>query len=150
VFRKECAVSEYSTKQAWLEGEGDLREADVDDVPVRGQKVRVRALAAAFSADVQSQMKLVTAANGENTAKIDVAEMERLQFQHGVVEPRFTYLEAKTVQQKYGPAFRKVIEQIDELSGIDKEAIENTEARFPAGGGSENGTEVSTAAAGGG
>ena len=140
---------DYSTKQAWLEGSGDLREADVEDVPVKGQKVRVKGLAAAYSAAVQSQMKFEEI-GGERRAKLDVAEMEVLQFAHGVVEPKFTRLEAKTIAEKYGPAFRKVIDKIDELSGIDKEAIEQTEQRFPDGGGrTPNGTPDAVAAGGG-
>jgi hypothetical protein len=126
-------VSDYSTKDAWLGGSGDLREADVEDVPVSGQKVRVRALPARYSAEVQSQMKLETVGR-EQVAKIDVAEMEVLQFAHGVINPRFTEAESRRIAERYGPAFRKVIEKIDDLSGIDKEAIEQTEQRFPTGG----------------
>lgn len=122
-----------SSKEAWLTGEGDLREADVDDVPTAGQSVRVRALSAKYSAEVQGQMKL-TSEGAESVAKIDIAEMERLQFQHGVIEPSFGPLEVEMIQEKFGPAFRKVIAKIDELSGVDKEAIEKTEARFPHGG----------------
>ena len=122
-----------SSKDAWLTGDGDLREADVDDVPVKGQSVRVRALSAKYSAEVQGQMKL-TSEGSEQVAKIDIAAMERLQFQHGVIDPSFGPLEVEMIQEKFGPAFRKVVAKIDELSGIDKEAIEKTEARFPAGG----------------
>jgi len=122
-----------STKEAWLTGDGDLREADVEDVPVPGQTVRVRALSAKYSAEVQGQMKLVSDGR-DQVAKIDVAGMELLQFQHGVVEPSFGPAEVAIIQEKFGPAFRKVLAKIDELSGIDKEAIEKTEARFPAGG----------------
>jgi hypothetical protein len=122
-----------SSKQSWLEGPGDLREADVDDVPVAGESVRVRALSAAYSAEVQGQLKLVNEGR-EQIAKIDVPTMELLQFVYGVIDPQFTQDEAKQVQSKYGAAFRKVVAKIDELSGIDKEAIEKTEQRFPAGG----------------
>lgn len=122
-----------STKDAWLNGPGDLNEADVEDVPEEGQTVRVRALPARFSAEVQSQMRLETVGR-EQIAKIDVATMEVLQFAHGVVEPQFSVDEARQVQEKYGPAFRKVVAKIDELSGVDKEEIEKTEQRFPAGG----------------
>lgn len=124
-------MSNYSTKDAWLGGSGDLREADVEDVPVKGSKVRVRALPARYSADVQSQLKLETQGR-EQVARIDVASMEVLQFAHGVIDPKFSEEEARQIAEKYGPAFRKVIEKIDELSGIDKEAIAETEQRFPA------------------
>jgi hypothetical protein len=126
-------VLQRSSKQSWLEGPSDLREADVEDVPVPGESVRVRALSAAYSAEVQGQLKLVNEGR-EQIAKIDVPSMELLQFVHGVIDPVFTQDEAKQVQAKYGAAFRKVVAKIDELSGIDKETIDKTEKRFPAGG----------------
>jgi hypothetical protein len=135
-----------STKDSWLNGPGDLQEADVDDVPVPGESVRVRALPARYSAEVQGQLKL-TQEGREQVAKIDVESMERLQFTHGVIEPVFTEQEARQVQEKYGPAFRKIITKIDELSGIDKEAIEKVEQRFPPGGESEGGPVVANGAA---
>jgi hypothetical protein len=122
-----------STKDAWLHGPGDLREEDVEDVPVPGASVRVRALPARFSAEVQSQLRLESEGR-EQVAKIDVAEMEVLQFAHGVIDPQFTIEEARAIQAKYGPAFRKVVGVIDDLSGVDKEAIEAVEQRFPASG----------------
>ena len=129
---------ERSTKDAWLTGPGDLREADVEDVPVAGQSVRVRALSARWSAAVQGQMKLVQEGT-EQVARLDVPTMERLQFVHGVIEPQFSEAEAAQVQETFGPAFRKVIAKIDELSGINKDEIENVETRFPAGVPSEEG-----------
>jgi hypothetical protein len=143
-------VSTRSTKDAWLTGPGDLRETDVEDVPVPGQTVRVRGLSARYSAEVQAQLKLVQEGR-EQVAKIDVATMERLQFVHGVVEPQFNEHEAKQIQERFGPAFRKVVAKIDELSGIDKDAIEATEARFPEGeGGQERAYVGDGASAGGG
>jgi hypothetical protein len=137
-----------STKDAWLSGPGDLREDDVEDVPVPGESVRVRALSAKYSAHVQGQLKLVTEGTTQ-VAKIDVAEMELLQFVHGVIDPQFSIDEARLVQEKFGPAFKKVIGRIDEISGIDKEAIEATEQRFPSGGVPSNGTPGSDEAAAG-
>jgi len=130
-----------STKDAWLEGPGDLREADVEDVPVKGQSVRVRGLPAAYSNQASSEAaKLVTSSTtGEQVATLDQGVMEVLQFAHGCVDPTFTVEEARIVSQKFGPAFKKVIAKIDELSGVDKEAIEQVAATFPAGERSENG-----------
>lgn len=119
-----------ATKESWLSGQGDLREEEVEDVPVKGSSVLVRALPAVVSARVQSQMRLETEGR-EQVAKMDVAEMEVLQFAHGVIDPTFSEEEAREIASKYGPAFRKVVSKIDELSGIDKEAIESTEVRFP-------------------
>lgn len=129
------------SKTSWLEGPGDLREADVEDVPVAGESVRVRALSARYSAEVQGQLKLVTEGR-EQIAKIDVPTMELLQFVHGVIDPQFNESEARQIQTKFGPAFRKVVAKIDELSGIDKDAIVETETRFPAGGESASGPDM--------
>jgi len=137
-----------STKDAWLQGPGDLRQEEVQDVPVPGQSVLVRGLPAKYSAEIQGQLKLVTEGR-EQIAKIDVPAMELLQFVHGVIEPTFTREEAAIIQERYGPAFRKVIERIDALSGIDKEAIDKTEQRFPAGGEGESGPDVGDATAAG-
>ena len=60
----------------------------------------------------------------------------------------FTVDEARLVAQKFGPAFRKVIAKIDELSGVDKEAIDKANATFPhSGSGSPNGRETEAVAA---
>lgn len=120
-----------SNKDAWLSGQGDLREADVTvDFPNKGDTVRVRALPAIVSARVQSQMRLESEGR-ESIARMDVAEMEILQFAHGVIDPQFSEDEARQAAGQMGPAFRKAVAKIDELSGIDKEAIEQTELRFP-------------------
>ena len=120
-----------STKSAWLDGPSDLAEAVVEDVPVKGQSVKVRGLPAAFSNEAQSKaLKMVTGARGEQSASVDVAVMAVIQFQHGCVDPSFSEQEARKVAEKYGPAFHKVVEKIDELSGVDKEAIEAESAKF--------------------
>lgn len=142
-------AQERSTVDQWIGGPGDLKEEVVEDVPVRGSSVLVRALPARYSAAVQSQLKVEQTRRGEQVARIDVEEMERLQFLHGVVEPKFNEQDVRVIFEKWGPAARKVIAKIDELSGIDKEAIEQTETRFQAGGGSENGSYVGVGAASG-
>lgn len=126
---------ERSNKDAWLNGPGDLAEEDVVDVPVKGQSVRVRGLPAAYSNQATSEaLELITGARGDQTAHINTEKLEVLQFAHGVIEPTFTVDEARQIAQRFGPAFRKVIAKIDELSGVDKEAIEKTNATFQAGG----------------
>jgi hypothetical protein len=72
-----------------------------------------------------------------------------LQFVHGVIDPVFNESEARQIQSKYGPAFRKVVAKIDELSGIDKDAIEETETRFPVGGAGEARSDVGNGVASG-
>ena len=124
---------ERSKKDAWLSGKGDLKEADVEDVPVKGQSVRVRGLPAAYSNQAQSEALEMKTIGREQIATVNTARLEILQFAHGVIEPEFSVQEAEQVAQTYGPAFRKVIAKIDELSGVDKEAIEDANARFRVG-----------------
>jgi hypothetical protein len=120
-----------SSKDAWLTGPSDLREEDVEDVPVPGQSVRVRGLPAAYSNQATSEaLELITGQRGEQTAHINTEKLEVLQFAHGVIDPVFSVDEARQVAQRFGPAFQKVIAKIDELSGVDKEAIEKTNATF--------------------
>lgn len=138
---------ERSSKSAWLEGPGDLKEADVEDVPVAGQSVRVRGLPAAFSNEAQSEALEMITKGREQIAKVNTAKLEAIQFAHGVIEPEFTQAEAVAISEKYGPAFRKVIEKIDELSGVDKQALEDAEARFQGSGEDENGSSVGNGAA---
>jgi hypothetical protein len=141
---------ERSTKDAWLHGPSDLREEDVENVPIDGMTVRVRGLPAAYSNQATSEaLELITGARGEQTAHINTEKLEVLQFAHGCVEPTFTVDEARLVAQKYGPAFRKVIAKIDELSGVDKEAIEKTNATFQPGGSDEAGPVVGHGASAG-
>jgi len=140
-----------STKESWLTGT-DLQEAVVDDVPVKGQSVLVRGLPAAYSNRATSKaLELMSGPRGEQTATVNTEKLEIIQFAAGCVDPSFTEEEAAIVAQRFGPAFKRVIAKIDELSGLDKEAIEQTNATFPVGGESTaNGREagVDLAAAG--
>lgn len=123
-----------STKDAWLAGPGDLREAVVEDVPVKGSSVKVRGLPAAYSNEASSEaLEWRTWPNEQQTATINTAKLEVLQFAHGCVEPTFTVEEATAVSRKFGPAFKKVVAKIDELSGIDKADIEAANKRFQSG-----------------
>lgn len=130
-------------KDAWLKpGAGDLAtEEVVVDFPNEGDTVLVRALPARFSAQVSSQFKIVTEGS-QQVSRVDVDEMEALQFAHGVVEPEFTPDEARQIAESFGPVFRKVIEVVDRLSGVNKEAIKDAEARFPHSGAGTNGSAV--------
>jgi hypothetical protein len=123
-----------STKDAWLSGPGDLKEADVEDVPVKGQSVRVRGLPAAYSNQAQSEALEMKTIGSTQIATVNSARLEVLQFAHGVIDPSFSVEEAQQVSERFGPAFKKVIAKIDELSGVDKEAVEAANARFPSSG----------------
>lgn len=131
-----------SNKSAWLEGPGDLKEADVEDVPVAGQSVRVRGLPAAYSNQASSEALELKTIGRDQIATVNTARLEVLQFAHGVIDPTFTVEEAQQVAERFGPAFKKVIAKIDELSGVDKEAISEANARFPSGGSDEARADV--------
>ena len=137
---------ERSSKDEWLQGPGDLEEADVEDVPVKGKTIRVRGLPAAYSSQAQSEsLKVINTTNGEQVATMDQAVLEVLQFAHGCVDPQFTEDEARAVSERFGPAFKKVIGEIDRLSGVNKEALEAQKATFPAEERSANGTSEAVA-----
>lgn len=123
-----------STKAAWLDGPGDLREDDVEDVPVKGESVRVRGLPAAYSNQAQSEALEMKTIGQTQIATVNVARLEVLQFAHGCIEPEFSVEEAQIVAERYGPAFKKVIAKVDELSGVDKDAIDQVSARFQGSG----------------
>lgn len=133
-----------SSKASWLEGPGDLQEAEVHDVPVKGESVKVRGLPAQYSNDATSRaLEMKTLPDGSQVATVNTATLERLQFEHGVIEPKFSAEEVEQIAKKFGPAFKKVIGKVDELSGVDKKAMEDASTRFPAGGSSEEGDEAS-------
>lgn len=135
-----------SKKDDWLESEGDLREADVDDVPVKGKSVRVRALPGAYSNRATSEAtEMVQTAEAGQTFKVNVEKLEVLKFSYGCVDPKFSPEEAQVVAEKFGPAFNKVVTKIDQLSGTDAAAVEAATARFPSVGTSEGGSDVDVA-----
>lgn len=121
-------------KDAWLSGPGDLKEAVVEDVPVPGESVLVRGLPAAYSNQATSEALEMKTVGRDQVATVNTAKLEVLQFRYGVIDPVFTQDEAEAVAAKWGPAFKKVVAKIDELSGVDKDSIEAAEARFPASG----------------
>jgi hypothetical protein len=136
------------SKESWLKvGAGDLKEAVVQDVPVKGESVKVRGLPAAYSRQASSEAVRTEFVGNQQVSRFDMGRLEVLQFVHGVIDPQFTLGEAEQIAKTHGPAWQKVIDKIDELSGLDKEAIAAAEERFPAGGGSQNGPPVDDAAA---
>jgi hypothetical protein len=139
-----------SSKESWLQGPGDVQEAEVKDVPVKGESVLVRGLPAAYSNRAQSEaLELITGRRGEQSATVNTAKLEVIQFAAGCVEPKFSEQEAEVIAQKYGPAFKKVIAEVDRLSGVNKEEVEATRARFPNGGGGADGEDRAVSSDGG-
>lgn len=122
------------TREALL-GASDLTEREVD-LPSIGGSVRVRSLPAAYSNQAMSEaLELKQGPRNEQTATINTAKLEILQVLYGLVEPKLNSLiEAEQFAKQCGQAFKDVVRAIDELSGLDKEAIEQTQATFPVGG----------------
>ena len=123
-----------STKESWLAGPGDLAEEEVEDVPVKGESVKIRALSATAANGATSDAITTTEVRGQQVMKVDSVKLDQLRFQAGVVEPDFTLDEVRIISAKYGPAFNKVIAKIVEISGLSNEAVQETEARFPSSG----------------
>lgn len=129
-----------------LLGASDLVEREVQ-LPSIGGSVVVRSLPAAYSNEAASKaLKMTEGSRGEQVATVDTAQLEILQALHGLVDPSLgSEAEARVFATRCGRAFKEVIRVIDEISGVDKEAIEATEARFPVGVEGANGTAVGDA-----
>lgn len=97
------------------------------DVPQWGCSLQIRSFTAAQSAMIKQRG---FAFKGEETA-VAWAEMEILQFQQGVVEPHFTEDQVRELHLSSGPAFALVIEELDRISKIDKEALRKARDEFP-------------------
>lgn len=119
-------------KEDWLEGTVDLKEAVLEDTPKKGMTTKVRGLSAGFSSQAQTEATETRTDGAQAWVTVNKAKLEALELFHGLVEPKLdTVREAEMILERWGPAAVKVIEKIDELSAIDKEAIEQAQARFP-------------------
>ena len=121
----------------------DLKTREVD-LPTIGGSVEVQGLSAAYSNQAQSEaLETTFTKRGDQVARVNTSKLEIIQAQHGLVDPALSsYEEAEQFAKNCGPAFRKVIEAIDELSGLDKEAISEAAATFPSSGEGEGGSDV--------
>lgn len=133
------------SKEALL-GASDLEEREVE-LPSIGGSVKIRSLPAAYSNQATSEaLELKTTARGEQLATVNTAKLEELQVLHALVNPKLSSIEeARTFMQNCGPAAKRLVKEIDEISGVDKEAIEQAQTRFQAGGTSEAGSELGDA-----
>lgn len=103
----------------------DIKEQDVEDV-FGGLIIRVRGLTAAQAAQVKQESFNMRG----RTPEVGWAQMERLQFQLGVIEPQFTPEQVLMLHRISGPSFNKVIEVLDEISGIGKESLREAQKEF--------------------
>jgi hypothetical protein len=130
------------TKDALLQA-SDIQTKEVD-LPTIGGSVEVQGLSAAYSNQAQSEaLEMTTTVRGDQVARVNTAKLEIIQAQHGLVDPKLgSFEEAEKFAQNCGPAFKKVIEAIDELSGLDKEAIVEAKATFPRSSEEAGGSDV--------
>jgi hypothetical protein len=107
----------------------------VIDVPEWECSVKIRSFTAAQASAIKQRG---FGFKGEET-QVAWGEMEIMQFQQGVVEPRFDELQVKQLHLSSGRGFQRVIDALDELSAIDKEALAKAKEEFP---GHEESAEV--------
>lgn len=129
------------SKEALL-GASDLREKEVE-LDTIGGSVVVQGLPAAFSNQASSEALVLKTVGLEQVASVDTAVLEEIQLLHGLKEPKLsTRAEARQFMENCGPAAKKIIAAIDELSGVDKASMEEASARFPVGRESANGADL--------
>lgn len=119
------------SKDAVMKG-GDLTTKEVEWTD--GSTVLIRSLPATYSNRAESQALVMQQLGDTQTASIDSERLEILKFAHGVVEPEFSEDEAAQVAAQYGPAFKRVIKAINEISGLEDADIKAAEARFQSSG----------------
>ena len=134
------------TKERFFRGSLRTKEIEIEQL---GGTVKIRELPAGVSADLSGLLEVIQVGR-EQRAKVDVGAMERKQFAYGVVNddlsPMFTEDEAAEMQSIHGSVFKEIVNEIDTISGIDKEGLEKTEATFPAQRTSSNGSTLGDAA----
>jgi hypothetical protein len=135
-----------------LLGATDLTEREIE-LPSIGGSVRIRSLPAAYSNQANSEATEVvnTELRGrqQQTIRLNSAKLEALKVLHALVEPKLNSIEdAYTFSQRVGTAWVTLVKAIDDISGIEPEAIESTEAMFHPDGSGEAGENGNGAGAG--
>lgn len=99
---------------------------EILDVPEWKCAVKIKSFTAAQAARIkQVGFNFV----GEET-DVAWAEMEKAQFQEGVVDPKFSDEEVLQLHITSGRGFSRVIKRLDELSNLDKEAVKKAQEEF--------------------
>lgn len=124
---------ERLSREALL-GATDLIEKEVE-LPTIGGAVLIRSLPAEYSNQASSEaLEMVNVTVGgrqKQTAHINTVKLEQLQVLHALVDPKLNSLtEVGTFAKRCGPAWHTLVAAIDEISGIDKGAIERANAEF--------------------
>ena len=106
----------------------DLTE-DICEVPEWGFSVRIRSSSAAQQSLIKEEGFVF---EGENT-RVNWAEMDIKAFQMGVIEPVFSEEEVRRLHLSSGPGFNRVLNALNDINNISKEAVEKVKERFPGG-----------------
>jgi hypothetical protein len=101
-------------------------KTEILEIPEWGYSVEVKSLTAAQSARVKQRGFSFT----EGGTDVAWAEMEIMQFMMGVRQPKFTEEQVLDLHNQSGSGFARIITWIDENSGIDKKALEESRKEF--------------------
>lgn len=112
-----------------LNAPSDLAE-DMVEVPEWGGWLRIRSLTAAE----QAKVKQASIDLSGRTMTLIFAEMEKRQFEYGVVEPKFTGQDVNVLFHRSGPSWRRVITALDKISGTTDDERERAAAAFQGSG----------------
>lgn len=102
---------------------------EILEIPEWGMSVRIRSLTAADDARMKSA-SAIPGSNGQGP-RVDIGAMERIQFERGVIEPKFRKEDVNTLQHRSSSGFRRVIRRLDEISGgSETQQTDDAEAQF--------------------
>lgn len=104
----------------------DIIEKDVEDV-FGGLTVRVRSLTASQAAHVKQKSFTM---GGGRTPDLAWGQMEIAQFEMGVIEPKLSHEQVLMLHRMSGASFAKVINVLDEISGMGKEELRAASREF--------------------
>ena len=128
------------TKEKFLKAT-DLDEKDVT-LPTLEGDVRIRALSGLFSRQATSEALEMVEVRGGQKVKVNTAKLDAIKVQHGLIDPKLDSLEeAQTFMRQCGRAANTLVAEINNLSGIEDDDLEATDARFPDGSGGAEGDE---------
>ena len=100
----------------------DLKKEWVD-VPEWGYSVQLRSFTASESARIKQRGFAIR----EGETAVAWAEMEIMQFELGVQEPKFTNEQVRQLHLTSGPGFARIIKWLDDNSGLDKDALKKSQ-----------------------
>lgn len=126
------------TKEALLSG-SDLREKEVEIEGIG--TVLIRSAPASTSVRSMSEAVEVKGDGRDQVAKINMTERAAILLHECLVDPKLDSIaEAHQVLDAYAAA-GEIVDAIEDLSNIDQEAVEEAEARFPAGEAADDGDD---------